>query len=174
MAKRKENSHSFPEYGNGHMVLPLRGKKFYVVYGGPYRSRPTNTDTIGVKMAAEIDRPVDVDIPTVDFSTPPKHLLDAGLIKAVKYMVKGEVLYVGCMAGQGRTGLFLAILAKAFGIKNPVEYVRGHYYAHAVETPEQYNFISNYEIPQEVVRELRWAKFFSVFKLKKCLTNTEN
>ena len=85
-----------------------------------------------------------VDIPTVDFQTPDRQTLYRGLSKAIDLILAGEPVYVGCMGGKGRTGLFLAVLAKAFGVKKPVEYVREHYYAHAVETAEQYDFVKQF------------------------------
>lgn len=156
--------------GNGHLELPLRGKKHYIVFGGPFTEAPRDT-MVSVKMAAEIKLPCDISIPTPDFQVPPKDVLDKGLLEAVKAITKGKPLYAGCMAGRGRTGLFLSILAKAFGIEKPVEFVREHYYSHAVETRGQYDFVMNYEIPAEVLKELKWARFISHFRLKTCLTN---
>ena len=60
---------------------------------------------------------------------------------------------MGCMGGIGRTGLMLSLLAKAFGVEDPVAYVRKHYYSHAVETKEQRQFIADFAIPLSV----RWA-----------------
>lgn len=160
--------------GNGHLALSLRKKKHYIVFGGPYTEKPQNKKFIGVKMAAEIRRPCEIDIPTPDFQVPPKDVLDHGLLEAVKAITAGKVLYVGCMAGRGRTGLFLAILAKAFGVEKPVEFVREHYYSHAVETTSQYRFVMDYEVPAEVVKELKWARFMSFFRWKDCLTDLTN
>ena len=55
------------------------------------------------------------------------------------------------MGGIGRTGLFLAALAKLSGEKDPVAYVRKHYMPHAVETQQQQDFIKNLK-----VWDLRW------------------
>ena len=156
--------------GNGSLPLVLRKGKFYEVHGGPFPDWPDESH-IGVKMAKEIKLDCDIDIPTLDFSVPNKDQLDNGLIRVVEELVKGHPVYVGCMAGRGRTGLFLSILAKAFGEKQPVEYVRDKYYAHAVETPEQYEFVSNYEIPVKVKSMLFWARLFSYFSFKNNLTN---
>lgn len=143
--------------GNGTLKLPLAGRKFYTVWGGP--SSESHPDSIFVKMAAEIRRPCQIDIPTPDFNVPSKTTLDLGVRKAVKAILKGQPLYVGCMAGRGRTGLFLAILAKTFGVENPVEYVRENYYSHAVETQGQYDFVTRYEAPADVrklIATKRW------------------
>ena len=42
------------------------------------------------------------------------------------------------MGGWGRTGLFLALLAKVCGVENPVTYVRENYSPRAVETTDQH------------------------------------
>lgn len=154
---------------NGILSLPLRPGKSYTVIGGPSTNRLP--DAIFVKMAAELPFPCEIDIPTEDFQTPDKHLLDAGLIAATRAIIQGRPLYVGCMAGRGRTGLFLAVLAKAFDIENPVEYVRENYYSHAVETSSQYKFVSEYKIPAEVTKMLFWARLRSYFTFKSTLTN---
>lgn len=143
--------------GNGSLKLPLNKRQYFTVFGGPYYSKPQKMK--GVKLAKEIrDDHAFVSIPTRDFSVPEEKTLSAGLITATKAILEGSPLYVGCMGGRGRTGLFLAILARAFGVKNPVEYVREHYYYHAVETKEQYEFVSVYPIPKEVEALLQKAK----------------
>jgi hypothetical protein len=135
--------------GKGCITLPLTDKQFFVVHGGPYRDIPLGM--MGVKMAVEITAESAVNIPTKDFNTPPMQELYKGLDKAVALILAGEPVYVGCMGGIGRTGLFLAILAKTFGVKNPIQYVRRHYFAHAVETAEQIKFVKAF-IPNPRVR----------------------
>jgi hypothetical protein len=159
---------------NGTLVLPLRAGKSYTVMGGSFYECPPKA--VGVKMAAEIDRVCHIDIPTHDFKTPDKQALDRGLIDAVMAITMGRPVYVGCMAGRGRTGLFLSILAKAFSIENPVEYVREHYYPHAVETDSQYKFVMDYLIPWQVHAMLWNARFWSYIPFwssKENLTNLE-
>ena len=142
--------------GLGELKLPLTGRHFFTVVGGPYREKPNTY--VGVKMAKEIKAEAQVSIPTDDFSTPPLKVLDAGLEQAVTLLLAGEPLYVGCMGGRGRTGLFLAILAKVLDVKGPVEYVRKEYYGHAVETDEQYAFVTEYEAPAAVTKMIRKAR----------------
>jgi protein-tyrosine phosphatase len=134
----------------GSLVLPL-GKKMFVIVGGPFREAPNNY--FRVKLAMEIKTKCEVSIPIRDFDVPSKSDLDEGLYKTVMALLRKEWVYAGCMGGKGRTGLFLAVLAKAFGVKNPVEYVRQNYFEHAVETKEQYEFVSDYRIPLKV----RWV-----------------
>jgi protein-tyrosine phosphatase len=125
---------------------------------------------VGVKLAREINRPHEVSIPIKDFSVPETAALDAGLTIAVARILAGDPIYAGCMGGRGRTGLFLAVLAKAFGIQAPVEYVREHYSVHAVETAEQYAFVLTYVVPADVVRAIKFAKVKSFFRWKAALT----
>jgi hypothetical protein len=142
----------------------VNSRQYFVVTGGPFRECPANMS--GVKMAAEIKATCAVDIPTQDFRVPDRKLLYRGLNKAVELVLAGEPLYVGCMGGKGRTGLFLAVLAKAFGVKKPVEYVREHYYSHAVETDEQYQFVKKFTITPTLRRKINqhrrwsWLKFW--------------
>jgi protein-tyrosine phosphatase len=107
-------------------------------------------------MAQEIKQKCAVDIPTVDFQTPDRKTLYRGLSKAIDLILAGEPVYVGCMGGKGRTGLFLAVLAKAYGIKKPVEFVRANYYAHAVETKDQYDFVKRFTITPPLRRKINW------------------
>jgi predicted alternative tryptophan synthase beta-subunit len=162
--------------GNGSLTLPLNFRQSFTIWGGPYRDKPYTM--LGVKVAKDTNLekfPAYVYIPTEDFRTPNVHLLNAGLSQAVMKILDGSPLYVGCGAGIGRTGLFLAVVAKAFGIENPVEYVREHYYSKAVETKDQCKFITEYEIPQEVKDMIAQKKWTSLlFFWRKNLTRTPN
>jgi hypothetical protein len=143
----------------GQLRIPVNGRQFFTVTGGPFPECPPTFK--GVKMAKEIRKPCAVDIPTVDFQTPHREVLSRGLTEALDLLLAGEPLYVGCMGGKGRTGLFLAVLAKAFGVERPVEYVRSHYYRHAVETPDQYEYVMDFPITltqREMIKSYRrWA-----------------
>lgn len=157
------------DVGLGNLKMPLKFGKYYTVFGGPYVEVPE--DMFGVKMAAEIRHPHDVSIPTRDFSTPPVEALDSGLLKVLDAMGRGEPVYVGCMAGRGRTGLFLAVLSKVFGIPHPVKYVRENYYRHAVETDGQYSFVERYEPSPEIAAKVKKLRLKSIFRFKKNLTD---
>jgi len=143
----------------GQLNVPVNKRQYFVVTGGPFMDCPPTMK--GVKMAKEIVKVCAVDIPTSDFQVPDRKILYRGLSKAIDLILAGEPVYVGCMAGKGRTGLFLAILAKAFGVKKPIEYVRANYYPHAVETKEQYAFVQKFRITPtirgKIKRYRRWA-----------------
>lgn len=134
------------------------------VLGGPYHRRPLAT--YGVKMAVEIDAPCAVSVPTEDFSVPDERDLLRGITKTLMHMMSGatQPVYVGCMGGIGRTGLFLATLVKVKseynrmvkrgGAIDPVLYVRYHYDRRAVETSEQKQFLDNLDV-QSIARWFR-------------------
>ena len=98
----------------GSLRLPLYFGRYHTVFGGPYLDRPTGM--VGVKLAREITAPHMVSVPIKDFSVPLQKDLDFGLGLAVANILDGDPVYAGCMGGKGRTGLFLAVLAKAFGV----------------------------------------------------------
>jgi hypothetical protein len=139
--------------GHGQIRLPVNDSQYFVLSGGPYRQCPENMR--GVKMAMEIKQDCVVDIPTKDYHVPDRLLMYRGMHKALDLILAGEPLYVGCMGGVGRTGLFLSCMAKAFGVKNPVAYVREHYNGHAVETEDQMKFVKRFTITPPMKRKLK-------------------
>lgn len=146
----------------GVLKFPALNGKFYVVMGGPYHDRPKWAT--GVCMAAELGHlPADIVVATKDFSTPEVRVLIEGLSKVVTAMGKGKPIYVGCMGGMGRTGLFMAALAKAWGIRDPVKYVRRNYYPHAVETADQFLFVSTLKFPFSLRIKVIAAKMLGYF-----------
>lgn len=150
--------------------VKLNKSQFFTVYGGPYRLRPQ--DMMGVKMAREIELPCDVSIPTQDFSIPTREAVDLGLAKTIDLILEQQAVYVGCAGGIGRTGLFLAILTKCFGVKDPIAFVRKTYHPHAVETKEQRDFVESYKAPALVRWNIRVAKvLFWALKKNGSLTN---
>jgi hypothetical protein len=152
------------------LKLPLWWGKYFTVYGGPYLDRPKNT--IGVKMAAEILEPCTIRIDTKDFGVPPVRQMKDGLDRAVSYILLGEPVYVGCMGGIGRTGLFLAILARAFGLggKDPVGYVRQNYYSPAVETQAQRKYVMSFPISDKIKEKIAKEKWRRLLSWKNSLT----
>jgi tRNA/tmRNA/rRNA uracil-C5-methylase (TrmA/RlmC/RlmD family) len=158
----------------GNLKLPIYKDRHYVVYGGPYMRKPGAM--VGVKMAQELKMHgkghTEIDIPTRDFCTPNATALANGLETAVKQVLAGRPVYVGCYGGRGRTGLFLAVLAKAFGVESPVEYVRKNYYHHAVETAEQYKFVTQFKIPLKVKAMIALARVTARFKTNRTQLTT--
>jgi hypothetical protein len=133
--------------------LPLKFANASVaIHGGPYDKFKRLTDNmVGICVRAERTqgKEMDAHVPIVDFQTPTPAMRPAfekALRVAMGAALREKMVYVGCMGGMGRTGLFLAVLAKAAGIPDPVEYVRANYYSGAVETDEQYDFVENYDV----------------------------
>lgn len=132
------------------------------VFGGQFRRYLKGTRRlVGVKMAAEINHPCEVSIPTEDFSTPGPKVLTSGIMEALDYMNQGNDLYVGCMGGIGRTGIFMGVLFKAVSEYNgervdPVKFVRDNYQPSAIETDGQQRFVREFDTKPIVhyIREL--------------------
>jgi len=139
--------------------IPVRfGLISGVVFGGPFRNYvPGTRRLVGVKMAQEIEHPHDFKVDTRDFSVPSQAAMQAGIMFAISNLYKGYDVYAGCMGGIGRTGLFMACMAKVqhdyFASVGeapprpvpPVAYVRAHYIPHAVETDEQQDFVADFD-----------------------------
>jgi hypothetical protein len=123
------------------------------VHGGPYNDFPEfmGDKAYGVCVREERTKGLKIDahVPIKDFHvpTPEQEELVVNVIKRIiDASLDGKLVYVGCMGGFGRTGLFLAVLAKALGKDDPVGYVRKHYVGHAVETPEQKDYVNNFDV----------------------------
>ncbi len=141
--------------GNGSIPLRIGRLIDTTVYGGPYRDVPEFF--WGVKMAVEIQHPHMVAVDTKDFNVPKVSDLKAGIVKALMAMINEEDVYAGCMGGIGRTGIFLAALAKvqieyrkakhrSGRGEDPVLYVRKHFIPHAVETAQQEKYIADLDV----------------------------
>jgi len=132
---------------NGRMPFQL-GTLKSTIYGGPYKDYLYTT---GVNMAAELaDEFAEIYIPTEDFEVPDVVALKRGLVQGIMAIASGKHLYVGCKGGVGRTGLYLASMAKIMSeyrrkmhrpTFDPILYVRAEYMNNAVETEDQREFI---------------------------------
>lgn len=136
-------------------VGPIKGK----VFGGRFKLYEQGTRRlVGVKMAAEIDHPCEISIPTEDFSIPEEEAMVTGIILALSAMKDGHDVYAGCMGGIGRTGLFMGVMAKVMfdyearqihsnlqPVADPVMFVRKHYIPHAIETQEQQDYVRTFD-----------------------------
>lgn len=149
---------------NGIMPLALRPGKVFRVAAGPYLSRLDGS--VGVRLASEINRPFDIEVPCIDFGTPKMVDMQLGVEAAVKVITKGYLVYAGCMGGVGRTGTFLACLAKAFGEQSPVYYVRTNYLSHAVETQGQRELVADFEPTRRTLSMIKWARLKSYVGLQ--------
>lgn len=147
---------------NGTIKLEgFGGRSYFTVAGGPIREKPKHY--VGVKLAVEIKQAEDIVINIKDFSLPKVWDLDRTLPAIVDAIRICSPVYVGCLAGRGRTGLVLAILAKAWGVKEPIKWVRKHYMTGAVETPEQERFVQSYSVLPDLKRQIFWLKVRMIF-----------
>lgn len=128
------------EYGGGFS---------FKVYGGPYSNVPKHAYGVSVRAEHMQSLPFDIWIPIVDFGVPSSNQegsIREALRKIYIYALGGEAVYIGCMGGIGRTGLFMALLAKVAGEKDPVAYVRSTYSIHAVETDDQQKYVNDFDV----------------------------
>ena len=100
---------------NGQIEVLYKGNKVTVM-GGPYLDKPEGIK--GVKLAQEIDAPAAVVLDVPDFGVPTYRALNDPIFKAIRILDEDGVIYVGCMGGIGRTGMFMACLIKTIGFLN--------------------------------------------------------
>jgi len=137
----------------GEACITVRfGTVHGTIFGGPFVKAPRGARRmVTVKMAKEISAPHDISIPTEDFNVPSMGDMNAGVLEALALMADGNDLYVGCWGGIGRTGLFMAVMAKIMFAYHqqqvaPVAFVREKYNQHAVETAQQMRFVDDYDV----------------------------
>jgi Tyrosine phosphatase family len=128
-------------------TLPLSiGFAQRVVFGGAYYDKPHGF--VGVKLAPEVMADAMIELPIVDFSVPRDlNRVNEVVWAVLNHVARKDAVYVGCMGGRGRTGLFFALLTKAVGEPDPIGYVRGNYYCKAIETEAQERYVSLYNPP---------------------------
>jgi protein-tyrosine phosphatase len=84
-------------------------------------------------------------LPIPDFNVPSKEDLEEAIKKTVEHALIGKNILIHCHAGVGRTGLFVAFLAKrVLGLsgESAIHWTR-KYIPHALETDEQIRWVMN-------------------------------
>ena len=84
-----------------------------------------------------------IHLPIPDFDVPSKEGLEEAVMKTVKHAQAGQNIVIHCHAGLGRTGMFVAYLAKkVLGLSGDeaIRWTR-KYIPHALETDVQERFI---------------------------------
>ncbi|WP_237212865.1 protein-tyrosine phosphatase family protein [Falsiroseomonas oryziterrae] len=123
----------------GTLPLPVAGR-LVTITGGPFDAIPEGAFGVCLEPAAAKAWLADVALPTPDFGLPDPEALKRA-VAAVLAQLEAEPerpVHVGCRAGIGRTGLFLACLARAAGVPgDALDYVRAHYRPDAAETEAQ-------------------------------------
>jgi hypothetical protein len=146
-----------PEKSPVGMVVPF-GLTTRTIYGGPYVEKPIGM--FGIKMAREVKGFAHAYVPVEDYHVPEGaqvYDLYYALRFALQALANGRDVYVGCMGGVGRTGLFMSVLVRALGHSLPVDYVRKFYNPHAVETAEQQAFVMSFDL-EPLKGDVRRAK----------------
>lgn len=151
-----------PVVGRGSLRLPLGFGRYFTVFGGRFRDAPHWTTNACLLQYDDLryetrgmSRPprVDYHLPMRDFSVPALADAQRFVDRLVCSISQGAPVYMGCAGGKGRTGLVLACLAKTFGVSDPIDYVRLHYAAEAVETAAQERFVADFQ-PWALTREV--------------------
>jgi len=123
---------------NGEVRLTRRGAARRVV-GGRFNDFAPPAIGVCLEARSRLANLADVLIEVPDFTAPTQAQLRDGLVATLRLMRDAPELpvYVGCAAGLGRTGTFIAALARMAGIGDAVAWVRANYDGRAVETAEQ-------------------------------------
>jgi hypothetical protein len=123
---------------NGAVTLRLLGADRRIM-GGPFNGFSPPAIGVCLEVHSRLAHLADVLIDVPDFTPPTQAQLHDGLLRALRRMHAAPDLpvYVGCAAGLGRTGTFIAAMARLAGIEAAVAWTRAHYDARAVETPAQ-------------------------------------
>ncbi len=123
---------------NGFVVLPLLGADRRVI-GGSFNDFPGSAIGVCLEIRSPLAELADVLIAVPDFAAPSQVQLMIGLVRTLERLrdAPGLPVYVGCAAGLGRTGTFIAALARLAGIDDAVAWVRANYDKRAVDTAAQ-------------------------------------
>lgn len=123
----------------GTLPLMVAGRAVTIT-GGPFDAIPDGAFGVCLEPEAAKAWLADVALPTPDFGLPEAEALRraVGVVLAQLEADPARPVHVGCRAGVGRTGLFMACLARAAGVEgDALDYVRRHYLPHAAETEAQ-------------------------------------
>lgn len=123
---------------NGAVQLLLLGAQRRIV-GGPFNDFVAPAIGVCLERHSRLAALADVLIDVPDYTAPTQAQLADGLVRTLELLrdSPGLPVYVGCAAGIGRTGTFIAALARLAGIDDAVAWTRAHYDRRAVETPAQ-------------------------------------
>lgn len=135
----------------------------FILVGGPFDSAPQSDMWFNVCVRAEnVPKTfVSLLLPIKDFSVPGKNARVHSIVeKTLLEAISGRSVFVGCMGGWGRTGLFLSLLAKAAGVQDPIDYVRDYYSHRAVETKAQEEYVTKFDVSEltSLVNRAGWRQ----------------
>lgn len=129
------------------MLIRLPGKSDELVFiFGPYRERVRGT--YGVKLAPEAQGQCDLLVPIPDYGVPKQDDFEVALARIIRAAETGQVVYVGCMGGIGRTGMVLAGLRRVLcrkGGGEAIAWARANYLGHTIETRDQERLVCAFD-----------------------------
>ena len=146
---------------------PGTGFRHFKFAGGPFRQAPKYENTFNVcLLESKFGQTCDLWSPIPDFGVPPSYGAVQEHLKAtLRAALDGKDVYVGCMGGKGRTGLFLALLLRCTGAYTGnlggigvIKYLRAVFDPHAVETEEQESYVNAFD-----VKPIQTWLFWSIF-----------
>ncbi|HEV7264552.1 MAG TPA: tyrosine-protein phosphatase [Falsiroseomonas sp.] len=132
----------------GTLPLTVAGRPVTIT-GGPFDALPEGAFGVCLEPEAAKAWLADVALPVADFGVPEPAALKRAVAAVLAQLAAepARAVHIGCHAGIGRTGLFLACLARAAGVEgDTLDYVRRHYLPHAAETAAQ----------QQMARSFTW------------------
>ncbi len=133
----------------GRLTLEVAGRAVTIT-GGPFDAIPEGAFGVCLEPEAAKAWLADIALPIPDFGVPEMRDLKraVGLVLAQLEAHPARPVHVGCRAGIGRTGLFLACLARASGVEgDPIAFVRAQYHPDAAETPYQERMARDFAWP---------------------------
>lgn len=137
----------------GRLPLTVGGKTYWIT-GGPISAADQVPGAFRVNLSLTQQHAADLRLPTEDFGCPPADAMQAAVAQTLDVLFSDRAVYAGCVGGKGRTGLFLACMAKAIGTPDPLTYVRFHYHRHAVESLQQGRFLRDWTPGGRVVAKV--------------------
>lgn len=129
----------------GYCTLKLFGRK-RVVIGGPFEAYHGGGISVCLEAHARNVGKADILIDVQDFQPPTEMQLIASLARLLDFarQYPRQPIYVGCRAGIGRTGTFIAAIARMADKDDPVQWTRDNYYGWAVETKAQERLVNTF------------------------------
>jgi protein-tyrosine phosphatase len=120
--------------GKGSLIVLLAEEEECVVRTG------LNLKSLYLKQGFQV-----LHLPIPDFDVPSKEDLEEAIKKTVEHAQAGKNILIHCHAGLGRTGLFVAYLAKrvlGLSSEEAIHWTK-KYIPHALETDEQSQMVIN-------------------------------
>jgi hypothetical protein len=150
----------------GRKILGFKIGRTVRIHGGPIvRAGGLTMHRLNLRAEAP-DLVAESFLPIKDYSVPDPVPAYRALERFLNQAIEDGEVFVGCAGGIGRTGLIMALCAKAAGDPNPIKTVRAQYKSHAVETMEQNGFVSGFPTALLAVN-LNRAAFVRAFKFWK-------